>query len=66
MGDRVETQNYIDDTGVQVPTSSLRSVTSRGRRSPKSTSCRKQPRFDYICWDVYSRVRDAFRGHPDQ
>src|ERR1043165_1149808 len=51
LGHRVETQNYIDDTGVQVVAVVVGfedEVISRDRAN--------EPRFDYFCWDVYARV----------
>jgi arginyl-tRNA synthetase len=55
-GTPVEVQNYIDDTGVQVADvvvgfRELERQTLEGvRRVADST------RFDYYCWDLYSRV----------
>jgi arginyl-tRNA synthetase len=66
-GHRVEVQNYIDNTGVQVADvvvgfhflerktiSDLREVIS----NPGT-------RFDYVCWDVYARVSAHYKEHPE-
>ncbi len=62
QGHPVETQNYIDDTGVQVAdvvvgfqqleTQTLDDV----RRLTETT------RFDYYCWDLYARVTEWYEG----
>ena len=56
MGTRVEVQNYIDNTGVQVA-----DVVAAFHFVVKKTAAdvaelARQPRFDYLCWDLYSRV----------
>jgi arginyl-tRNA synthetase len=61
-GTPVEVQNYIDDTGVQVADvivgfRELEHLTLADvRRIADST------RFDYYCWDLYSRVTDWYEG----
>jgi arginyl-tRNA synthetase len=65
LGDRVETQNYIDDTGVQVA-----DVVVAFRHLEKKTlaeveALSRAPRFDYVCWDVYSRVATYYAENPD-
>jgi arginyl-tRNA synthetase len=58
----VEVQNYIDDTGVQVADvivgfRELEHLTlAEVRRLAETT------RFDYYCWDLYSRVTDWYEG----
>ena len=57
LGHRVETQNYIDDTGVQVADV----VVAFERLEKKSVADVEElidtyPRFDYVCWDVYSKM----------
>jgi arginyl-tRNA synthetase len=56
----VEVQNYIDDTGVQVATSSSDSTSRRqdARRDPSSIA--DTTRFDYYCWDLYARVTEWY------
>ena len=66
LGDRVETQNYIDDTGVQVADV----VVAFERLEKKSVAdieqlIETQPRFDYLCWDLYSRMAQYYADHPE-
>jgi arginyl-tRNA synthetase len=66
QGTRVEVQNYIDDTGVQVAdvvvgfrvieTLSLDDI----RRIADTT------RFDHYCWDLYARVTEWYDGDKDR
>ena len=64
LGHRVEIQNYIDDTGVQVADvvvglcrSARHEHLSRGRR-------RLPEPFDYTCWDLYSEVGRFYEEDP--
>jgi arginyl-tRNA synthetase len=65
LGDHVETQNYIDDTGVQVADV----VVAFERLEKKSLAdieeLTKQERFDYLCWDLYSRMAQYYADHPE-
>ena len=66
LGDHVETQNYIDDTGVQVADV----VVAFERLEKKSVADVQQliethPRFDYLCWDLYSRMAQYYADHPE-
>jgi arginyl-tRNA synthetase len=66
LGDRVETQNYIDDTGVQVADV----VVAFQRLEKKSAAEIEQliatnERFDYLCWDVYSQMAQYYADHPE-
>ncbi len=66
LGDRVETQNYIDDTGVQVADV----VVAFQRLEKKSIAEIEQliateKRFDYVCWDVYSKMSQYYVDHPE-
>jgi arginyl-tRNA synthetase len=58
----VEVQNYIDDTGVQVADvivgfRELERLDLDGVRRIADTT-----RFDYYCWDLYSRVTEWYEG----
>jgi arginyl-tRNA synthetase len=62
----VETQNYIDDTGVQVADV----VVAFQRLEKKSVAEIEQliateERFDYVCWDVYSQMSQYYADHPE-
>jgi len=67
LGHRVETQNYIDDTGVQVADV----VVAFQHLEPKSLSEVRamiddpNVRFDYYCWDVYSKMAAYYAANPD-
>lgn len=57
-GRRVEVQNYIDNTGVQVADVIL-GFLHREKLSladVQALAAEKEPRFDYRCWDLYARV----------
>ncbi len=66
LGDHVETQNYIDDTGVQVA-----DVVVAFERLEKKSYADVQrliettERFDYLCWDVYSKMAQYYADHPE-
>ena len=62
-GEKVEVQNYIDDTGVQVV-----DVVFGFMELEKKTleDLEKLPgRFDYDCWDLYARVSIYLAAHPE-
>ena len=67
LGYRVETQNYIDDTGVQVADV----VVAFTHLEPKSLAEVRamiddpSVRFDYYCWDVYSKMASYYAANPD-
>jgi arginyl-tRNA synthetase len=54
LGRRVEVQNYIDDTGVQVADVVVGFVDLE-HRTVAEVAAIAEP-FDYHCWDLYSRV----------
>ena len=65
-GVRVEVQNYIDDTGVQVADvvvgfRALEHTTLEGIREIADTT-----RFDYYCWDLYARVTEWYEQDKDR
>ncbi|MEW6399046.1 MAG: arginine--tRNA ligase [Bacillota bacterium] len=57
-GYRVEVQNYIDDTGVQVAdiVVGLHRLNRRARPD--------EP-FDYFCWDLYTEVQELYERDPE-
>jgi arginyl-tRNA synthetase len=66
LGHHVETQNYIDDTGVQVADV----VVAFERLEKKSLAEVEEliattERFDYVCWDVYSKMAQYYADHPE-
>jgi len=63
LGRRVEVQNYIDDTGVQVADLVVGFRVLRGeelddvrRRYAAEALAARGERFDYVCWDLYAEV----------
>ena len=55
-GRRVEVQNYIDNTGVQVADVVLGFIHLEKKSVDDVRALTAQPRFDYYCWDLYTRV----------
>jgi arginyl-tRNA synthetase len=57
-GRRVEVQNYIDNTGVQVADVILGFIHREklSLNEVRKLAARKEPRFDYYCWDLYAWV----------
>ncbi len=56
VGRRVEIQNYIDNTGVQVADVVLGFVHLEKKSLADVRALIAKPKFDYYCWDLYSRV----------
>ena len=55
-GRRVEVQNYIDNTGVQVADVVLGFVHIEKKSVVEVAALAAAPKFDYLCWDLYARV----------
>ncbi|MGA7921980.1 MAG: arginine--tRNA ligase, partial [Candidatus Acidiferrales bacterium] len=55
-GRRVEIQNYIDNTGVQVADVVLGFVHLEKKSPDEVKALASLPKFDYVCWDLYTRV----------
>jgi arginyl-tRNA synthetase len=62
-GEKVEVQNYIDDTGVQV-VDVVFGFMEIERKTLKDLE-RYSGRFDYHCWDLYARVSAYLPEHPE-
>jgi len=59
-GNRVQIQNYIDNTGVQVADVVI-GFLQMEQRSPISVKMlAMEPKFDYYCWDLYARATQFF------
>ncbi|HVA94985.1 MAG TPA: arginine--tRNA ligase [Candidatus Dormibacteraeota bacterium] len=59
-GRRVEVQNYIDNTGVQVADVVI-AFLHIAKKSPEQVrALAAQPKFDYYCWDLYASVSRYF------
>jgi arginyl-tRNA synthetase len=55
-GRRVEVQNYIDNTGVQVADVVLGFLHFEKKSFEEVRALTAAPKFDYHCWDLYTRV----------
>jgi arginyl-tRNA synthetase len=55
-GRRVEVQNYIDNTGVQVADVVLGFTHLEPKSLDEVRALAGRPKFDYRCWDLYARV----------
>jgi arginyl-tRNA synthetase len=65
-GTPVEVQNYIDDLGVQVADIVVGFRDLEHRTLDEVRHIADTTRFDYYCWDLYSRVTEWYeqdRGH---
>jgi arginyl-tRNA synthetase len=68
-GERVEVQNYIDNTGVQVADvvvgfTELEKMTLQQIKALDGSLPADAP-FDYFCWDLYTRVGVFYREGTD-
>ncbi len=59
-GRNVEVQNYIDNTGVQVADVVVGFLHLQKKPPADLRALAAQPRFDYLCWDLYTRVTQWF------
>jgi arginyl-tRNA synthetase len=60
VGHRVQIQNYIDNTGVQVADVVI-GLLQMEKRTPVSVKMMAmEPRFDYECWDIYAKATQFF------
>jgi arginyl-tRNA synthetase len=55
-GRRVEVQNYIDNTGVQVADVVLGFLHLEKKSVEEIRALAAGAKFDYVCWDLYTRV----------
>ena len=65
LGHRIEIQTYTDDTGVQVADVVLGFVRLRGADAEDVRRLAGQPRFDYLCWDLYTEVSRWIEEDPE-
>jgi arginyl-tRNA synthetase len=59
-GRRVEVQNYIDNTGVQVADVVIAFIQIAKKSPDEVRMLAAQPKFDYLCWDLYASVSKFF------
>jgi arginyl-tRNA synthetase len=76
LGYRVEVQNYLDDTGVQVAdvVAGLIHLAGVGTEEAARTAIREsrwpsgpvEPKgFAYLCWDLYAEVGRTYQARPE-
>ena len=59
-GKRVQIQNYIDNTGVQVADVVIGFLGMEQRTATNVKTLAMEPKFDYYCWDLYAKVTNFF------
>jgi arginyl-tRNA synthetase len=59
-GQRVEVQNYIDNTGVQVADVVIGFLHIAKKTAQEVRALAAEPKFDYYCWDLYASVSRYF------
>ncbi len=59
-GQRVEVQNYIDNTGVQVADVVIGFLHIAKKAASEVRALAAEPKFDYYCWDLYASVARYF------
>ncbi|HVP47419.1 MAG TPA: arginine--tRNA ligase [Bryobacteraceae bacterium] len=66
-GKRVEVQNYIDNTGVQVAdvVVGFHYLEHKSPADVKALIADPAVRFDYYCWDLYARTAAHYKEQPD-
>ncbi len=64
-GRRVEIQNYIDDTGVQVADVVVGFRELERKNLADVQAIAESTRFDYHCWDLYARVTEWYGTDTD-
>jgi arginyl-tRNA synthetase len=66
-GARVEVQNYIDNTGVQVAdvVVGFQHLEQKTPADVKALIEDPAVRFDYYCWDLYARTSSYYKERPE-
>ena len=66
-GRRVEVQNYIDNTGVQVAdvVVGFHYLDHKTPADVKAMIDDPSVRFDYYCWDLYAKTSSYYNDHPE-
>ncbi len=65
LGRRVEVQNYIDNTGVQVADVVVGFHYLEKKTPAEVATLAAQPRFDYLCWDLYAKTSAYYQTNKD-
>ena len=66
-GKRVEVQNYIDNTGVQVAdvVVGFHYLEKKSLADVLALLADPAVRFDYYCWDLYAHTSSYYKDHPE-
>jgi arginyl-tRNA synthetase len=66
-GYRVEVQNYIDNTGVQVAdvVAGFHYLENKSVADVQALLADPAVRFDYYCWDLYARTSSYYKDNPE-
>ena len=66
-GERVEVQNYIDNTGVQVAdvVVGFQHLEQKTAADVRALLADPAVRFDYYCWDLYARTSAYYDENPE-
>ena len=67
LGQQVEVQNYIDNTGVQVAdvVVAFHYLEHKTVGEVRAMAADSALRFDYLCWDVYARMSQHYIAEPE-
>ena len=67
QGQRVEVQNYIDNTGVQVAdvVVGFQQLEHKTTEDVRALLADPAVRFDYYCWDLYARISAYYKESPE-
>ena len=65
-GQRVQVQNYIDNTGVQVADVVIGFQHMEKKSVAEVRTMAARPGFDYLCWDLYARVTQFYEQDKTQ
>jgi arginyl-tRNA synthetase len=65
-GKRVQIQNYIDNTGVQVADVVIGLLRMEQRTATNVMMLAREPKFDYYCWDLYAKATSFFAEDADR
>jgi len=67
IGENVEVQNYIDNTGVQVAdvVAGFEHLERLNAEQVSALIASERQPFDYLCWDLYARTSQHFKDNPE-
>jgi arginyl-tRNA synthetase len=64
-GENVEIHNYLDNTGVQVADVVVGFHYLEKKSMADVQALIAQPKFDYLCWDLYARTSQYYKTNPE-